>query len=202
MLVIGSINQQLTTNNQQTMNIRILTIVIIVFVVGCSPKNDESTKELVTPVKLKKEDFVKAIGEIQVKMLSSEKIDTSIATKAIKVYADFAFKFPEDSIVPDYLFKAAEIASSIRSYHSAIVYYQTILDKYPDFKLVTESLYLQGYLYDNFINDEAKAKEIYEKVIAKYPKHKLAEDSKFAIENLGKSDMELIEQFKKKNKAL
>ncbi|MCE3279043.1 MAG: hypothetical protein K0S44_1234, partial [Bacteroidetes bacterium] len=64
-----------------------------------------------------------------------------------------------------------------------------------------ESLYLQGYLLDNFLNDEVRAKAIYEQVIAKYPDMPYSADAKAAIKNLGKSDEELIKEFQKKNKG-
>ena len=53
---------------------------------------------------------------------------------------------------------------------------------------------------DNFLNDDAKAKIIYEEVIAKYPNLSYANDAKAAINNLGKTDEELIKEFEKKNK--
>ena len=52
---------------------------------------------------------------------------------------------------------------------------------------------------DNYLNDDEQAKTIYEEVIAKYPTSTYANDAKAAIKNLGKTDEELIKEFKKKN---
>ena len=163
-------------------------------------KKEETNSTTVIQPHFKKEDFINHIQSLKDKMRSSERLDSATAAAAIKAYADFAFNFADDSSAADCLFKAAEIASAIGRYQQAIIYYQTIQSKYPDFKLAAESLYLQGYIYDNFVDNEVLAKEIYEKVIVRYPKHKLAEDAKYAVQNLGKSDEELIQEFKKKNK--
>ena len=81
----------------------------------------------------------------------------------------------------------------------ALLSNKNITDKYPNYKNYTASLYLQGFLLDNYLNDDAKAKVIYEEVIAKYPTTIYADNAKMAIRNLGKSDDELIKEFKKKN---
>lgn len=175
----------------------ILFIGIALVLASCSgEKNDSGKVQMV----LKKDDFSQQINILQGKMSKDGKIDSTLSNAAIKAYSDFVFNFPEDSLCAGYLFKAAEIATSIKNYQQSIIFHQTIRDKYPDFKYVIESLYLQAYIYDNFMNDDVKAKEFYGKLILQYPKHKLAQDSKFAIQNLGKSDEELIREFKKKNK--
>jgi TolA-binding protein len=97
------------------------------------------------------------------------------------------------------IFKSAEIATATKQYPQALAYYQTIEEKYTSYSLYKESLFLQASLLDNFINDDAKAKVVYEKLIAKYPSSSYANDAKFAIANLGKTDEELHKEFMKKN---
>lgn len=174
--------------------------IIILFLTASCGREENKTQE--TKVKLipEKEDFVNNIKSLEEKMHSSVTLDSTIAGLAIKAYSDFAFNFSDDKNAPEYLFKAAEIASSMGQYERAIIYYQTICDKYPDYPFATDCLYLQGYIYDAFLNNEAKAKEIYENIILKYPNHKYAADAKAALQHLGKSDEELILEFKKKNK--
>ena len=185
-------------------NIKTITFscILAAFLASCTGKKEEDTTEIATHPQYKKEDFIAQIQTLQSKISSEEKPDSTTADEAVKAYADFAFNFPKDSLAPNYLFKAADMASLRGHYQQAIIYYQTIQDHYPNFKFVVESLYLQGYIYDNFINNDVKAKEIYEKVIVQYPHHKLAEDSRFAICNLGKSDEELIREFRKKKNYL
>lgn len=184
------------------MRVRNLLInsIVSVFLFSCQGNKNENPGETPIQSKIKKEDFSKQIKSLQAKLTGHEKLDNSLASSIIKAYTDYAFSFPDDTLAADYLFKAAEVSSSIMSYQQAIIYYQTIHDKYPKYKFAAESLYLQAYLFDNYINDDHKAKEFYEKVISLYPQHKLADDSKYCIKNLGKSDEELIKEFQKKNK--
>lgn len=134
-------------------------------------------------------------------MHQSMQLDPNVATFAVKAYTDFATQFPTDSLTPGFLFKAGEVSTASQQYPQAVMYYQQITSKYPNYKLYPESLYLQAYVLDNFMNQDDKAKPIYEQVIAKYPNLPYAKDAQAAINNLGKSDEELIREFEKKNKG-
>ncbi len=163
--------------------------------------NNEQTEQKNNAIKEPpREQFLAQIKKLETEMHKSLEINNVTADLAIKAYSDYVLFFPNDSVSPDYLFKAGEIATATKQYPQALIYYQQITNKYPTFKYVTESLYLQAFLLDNYLNDDAKAKIIYEDVIKKYPSSNFANDAKSAIANLGKSDEELIKEFKKKNK--
>lgn len=176
-----------------------IAVMIFFLAAACGTEENKTAESKVKPV-LKKDDFVNNIKSIEEKIHASVTLDSATAELAIKAYSDFAFSFPEEKDAPESLFKAAEISSSIGQYERAIIYYQTICDKYHDYTYAADCLYLQGYIYDSFLNNDAKAKEIYENIISKYPNHKYAADAKAALQHLGKSDEELIMEFKKKNK--
>lgn len=139
------------------------------------------------------------ISQIETEMHRSMEIDKTVAAKALKTYSDYSSLFPNDSLTPDYLFKAAEIATATEQYSKAVSYYQTIEDHYKDYKLYPESLFLRAALLDNYLNDDAQAKPVYQKVIDQFPKSSYAVDAKAAINNLGKTDEQLIKEFEKKN---
>jgi TolA-binding protein len=163
--------------------------------------NEEKKPAYQAPKEIPRERFVGQIKKYEAEMHKSLQLDPNTATLAVKAYDEFAFHFPNDSLTPDFIFKAGEISTANQQYKQALMYYERITSKYPNFKLAPESLYLQGYLLDNFLNDEVKAKIIYEQVVAKYPDMPYAADAKAAIKNLGKSDEELIKEFQKKNKG-
>jgi tetratricopeptide (TPR) repeat protein len=125
--------------------------------------------------------------------------EKTIPDATIKSYSDFATKFPKDTLAPDFLFKAAEVATSTKQYGQALNFYRIITDNYHNFKLLPESYYLQAFLLDNYMNKDAEARPIYEMIIKNYPTITYANDAKAAINNLGKSDEDLIKEFKKKN---
>ncbi len=173
-------------------------LLLSVVLISCDTKKEEE-HEGAEMEKMDMPAYITRIKDVETRMRASETLDKNIAIEAINLYSQFVSNFPEDTICADYLFKAGEISTSIGSYQQAINYFKELFDKYPNFKYVTESLYMQGFIYDSYINDDAKAKEIYQQLIAKYPKHTLAEDAKAAINNLGKTDEELIREFQKKN---
>lgn len=146
-----------------------------------------------------REEYIAHIKNLSNEMHDATAVNDNTARIAIQAYSDFAILFPNDTLAPAYLFKAGEIATAAKKYKTALGFYQTITSKYNDFKYVKESLYLQGFLLDNFLNDDAAAKIIYEQVIAKYPTTNYANDAKAAINNLGKTDEQLIKEFKEKN---
>ncbi len=146
-----------------------------------------------------REEYIAHIDKLAEEMHKMPAINDVTAGIAIQAYSDYSIFFPNDTLAPKYLFKAGEIATASKKYKTALGFYQTITNKYHDFRYIKESLYLQGFLLDNFLNDDAAAKVIYEEVIAKYPTTNYASDAKAAISNLGKTDQQLIEEFKKKN---
>lgn len=172
--------------------------VLLLFIVSCGNEekvNEQKVESTVDP----KVELVNKINALEREMHASPQLDKLKAAIAIQAYSDYEKSYPADSVTPDYLFKAGEIATAIQQYSQAIGFYKTITEKYPNYKLVQESLFLQAALLDNYLSEDAKAKVIYEQVIAKYPKSNYASDAKSAINNLGKTDEELIKEFRKKN---
>ncbi len=178
--------------------LRIIVVAgIVLFITSCSNNNPQEQGSAI-PASIR-EQYLTQIKKVEEEMHSSSEINNVTGNLAIKAYTDYAGFFPDDSLSPDYLFKAGEIAIAMQQYPQALTYYNSITEKYPKFKYIQESLYLQGFLLDNYLNEDAKAKIIYEKVITKYPTSSCANDAKAAINNLGKTDEELIKEFKKKN---
>ncbi len=175
-----------------------LVVGIVLFVAGCGNENKTPTESAGLKT-VGREQYVLQIKKWEAEMHKSLELNTVTASQAIKAYTDFVNAFPADSLAPDFLFKSGEIATATKQYPQALMFYETITSKYPKYKLVDVSLYLQGVLLDNYLNDDAKAKVIYEQVIAKYPESSYARDARAAIGNLGKSDEELIKEFEKKN---
>ncbi|MFN5544793.1 MAG: tetratricopeptide repeat protein [Bacteroidota bacterium] len=131
----------------------------------------------------------------QIKLLESN--DTIFSPQAIeqikKAYLDFASKYPDDELAPEFIFKAAQRCNVIAQHQQALELFQSIIDKYPQSRVSEEALFLQAYIYENSLQNLGKAKEVYNTFILKYPSSELAEDAKMAIENLGKSPEQVLE---------
>ena len=116
-----------------------------------------------------------------------------------KAYIDFATKYPDDELSPEFLFKAGQRCNVTAEHDKAIALFQDVIDKYPTHKIAEEALFLQGYVYENSMQDFSKAKEIYLKFIAQYPTSELAQDAKFSIKNLGKTPEQIFEEMNQKD---
>jgi TolA-binding protein len=144
-------------------------------------------------------EMIATIKKQEKKMRSSMQLDKAVADSAREAYDRFAEAFPQDSITPDLLFKAAEISTATQEYHKALEYYKQIELRHHKYKLYPESLFLQASLLDNYMERDGEALTVYQKVISSFPGTTYAQDAAAAISHLGKSDAEIIEEFKKKN---
>jgi tetratricopeptide (TPR) repeat protein len=93
---------------------------------------------------------------------------------------------------PEFLHRAAETARTLRDVPMAIELYDWIIEKYPTNPRASTSLFLKAFTYDNDLNDFASAGKYYNEFLSKYPNNEYAESAKFLLENLGKSDEELM----------
>ncbi len=148
-----------------------------------------------------RENCIKNIKAAESKMKNATKVDIGSANNAINLYVNFTNRFPKDSLSPQFLYKAAMLAMSVSQYNRALALYDTIYAAYPDFRQASDCIFVQGYIYDNFLKDTAKAHAKYQEVINKFPNDKLAQDAKAAISDLGKSNEEIIKEFEEKNKG-
>ena len=59
---------------------------------------------------------------------------------------------------------------------------------------------MQGFIYENNLHSPEMARKLYEEFMKKYPNNELAKDVKFALDNLGKSDEEIMNAIMDKQK--
>lgn len=144
-----------------------------------------------------KEQLSTSIDSLEAVLFSDPeaKTDTKAGMMLVRKYAAFYKLNQTDSLAIDMLFKAAEVSMGIGQGNLAVKYFRTISDDHADFYKAPEALFLSGFCSENLNNDIQQAKFFYEQFIEKYPNHKLAQDAQFSIQNLGKSDEELIKMF-------
>ena len=164
----------------------VLTLLIVLFT-ACGPTKDNASEK---------------ISELEKQLFSNtnSSVNKIEADELIVYYLEFAEKFPEDSLVPDYLFKAADISMNILESSNAIDIYNEIIDNYPDYKKAPECLFLKGFVYENNLHDLVNARKYYSEFVKKYPNNDFADDAQMSLKNLGKSPEELIKEFEDKMK--
>lgn len=136
-------------------------------------------------------------------LLNGTSLSRPLADQSITAFENYVSHCKNDSIAPVYLIKGAQVAQAVMNFQKSKSLLQTCLDSFPGFKNRAAAMFMLAQLYDehNMLNNEAEAKKIYNDIIYKYPKTPWAENARYAIENLGKSDEDLVKEFSVKNKG-
>jgi len=97
-----------------------------------------------------------------------------------------------DEKSPEYLYKASEVARSLSTYRKSLSLFDWIIEQYPNYEKTPTCLFLKGFVIENELKNEDLARESYESFLEKYPNDQLADDVKFLLDNLGKTDEEML----------
>ena len=127
-------------------------------------------------------------------------LNREASTKYIDACQAHALAYPNSASSPEYLYKSAEVAKSIRSIQKALSLYDWILEEYPNYEKTPTSLFIKGFIIENELKNNDMAESVYKDFLAKYPSHDLNDDVQFLLDNLGKSDEEIAKIIEAKQK--
>jgi TolA-binding protein len=178
----------------------VFAIIVASFMASCSSKQQSQNQSTAPAQDTSREALLTAVTAAETNLKTLTTIDVVNANLAITAYTKFAGHFPNDSLAPRFLFNAAKWAMSSGQYQRALSFYDNICTKYPASKKIPDCIFVQGFIYDSYLKDTAKAHAKYQEVINKYPDNELAAQAKAAISALGKTDEELMKEFEAKNK--
>ena len=99
----------------------------------------------------------------------------------------------------EYTWKAGEVARSARNFTVAEASFKILYEQYPDSPQASKALFLHAFMSDEDLKAYDKAQSLYQTFIEKYPDSDFNDDAQFLLENLGKSDEEMLEMLSKKN---
>ena len=158
-------------------------------------------KSMITEKLTSSDEYITSLGQKLFEDVDNTGINRTAAMKYVNACEAYALAFPDKlETTPENLFKAAEVAKSIRTFPKSLSIYDWILEKYPNYEKAPTSLFLKGFIIENNLKDDEMAKSIYNEFLKNYPKHDLADDVEFLIENLGKTDKEILEMIESKKK--
>jgi hypothetical protein len=174
-----------------------------VLILGSCSEKKSSDSTQVQQSQASEKDFRKMIDSLEAKLFKDPytAANRGLAMNLMRVYDDYSRYYPKDSLTPEYLFKAAELAAAIQVPASAITYYKKIEEKYPAFRKLDQCIFLQGFVYESLMNDTANAAQNYRRLIKLYPNSTFVKDAEASILNLGKSPEELIREFERNQKG-
>lgn len=121
--------------------------------------------------------------------------DKSTSESLRNDYLEFAQKFPDDTLSPVFLHKAAELALAIDMPKEAVSAIDTLQKHYSDYKFLPDAIFFKGFVLENYLKDLPAAQKTYNDFILKWPNHDLVPQVKAAIENMGKSPEDIVKEF-------
>ncbi|MCH8903166.1 MAG: tetratricopeptide repeat protein [Bacteroidetes bacterium] len=180
---------------------RLLWVLLIGFVVSaCNSSNSAERDQALAEIS-QAEEFFTNQNSRDAKPFSSFDMPEDSLLKVIDLYLSFANDFPEDSLAAELLFKAAELQKNyLRDFEKAIYLLDQAYKKYPEHHRAPYCLFFLGLIYQDDMKELEAAKERYEWFLKQYPDHDFADDVQFLLDNLGKSDEEILKDLEKKAK--
>lgn len=118
--------------------------------------------------------------------------DDSAAVEMVALYRQFAADFPDDSLAPAYMQRAAEISINIGQTEQAIDLLDSIITLYPAYEDVAGCYFMKGYAYE-VAEQIDQAREAYTYFVENYPDHYLAADTKKMIPFLGMTPEDMFD---------
>ncbi|NQY08596.1 MAG: tetratricopeptide repeat protein [Flavobacteriales bacterium] len=145
--------------------------------------------------------------EFYANMIATE--DSIYTTKTVKMtpekaedllamYEEYVNSYMDAENVASVLFKAGELAMSLKDSEKALANFERLYKAHPGFDKAAYALFLQGFIYENFLMEYGKAEDTYKKFMDAFPEHELYKDANFSIQNMGKSPEELLKEFEAK----
>jgi len=117
----------------------------------------------------------------------------------INLYDKFVEKFEKDSLVPEMLYKAAQVAVAIDKANEAMMYLDKIIDKFNDNENVLAEAYIyKGFIYETVYVDYVNARKYYNLFLNDFPQHHMYENIYLNVQTLGVNPDDLIQEFLKK----
>ncbi len=156
---------------------------------------------LITSCKPSRDKMLTRIEGMEESMKVMRPPDTVKLAKLAVAYEKFAQNYPQDSLAPEYLFKAGGIDLSLNRVKQSIEMFRSVQTTYPAYRKAPECVFMQAFIYENSLHDLAKASQLYNEFIAKYPNHSMVADARNALKYLGKPAEEMIRDFEAKNAA-
>jgi tetratricopeptide (TPR) repeat protein len=179
----------------------VISVFIISVLVSCRQAEENSAEKKPGHEKTmqhaapSRDSLVQHVTNMEKELHKFDELETAKANSMIIAYVNFANHFKKDSLTPEYLFRAAELAMNVERSNDAIAYLTRISENYPDYKNMPFVIYYQGFIYDSMTGNDSLAKEYYTQFLETYPDHHRADEVRAMIRNLHKSDLELVHEF-------
>lgn len=116
----------------------------------------------------------------------------------VSLAKELANRYPSDTAAALPLYRSAEVVRAMNDPERAAAIYQQVHRDYLTFSKAPEALFMLAFTYDEDLEQLDAARQTYTEFLEKYPNHGFADDSQMLLENLGKSDEEILQELEAK----
>ena len=138
------------------------------------------------------DSYIKTLAENIFKDPDKYGVNKVAAQKYVDACEAYAIGFPTSDQAPVYLYRAAEMARTLKTYAKALSIFDWIEEKYPTYEKTPTTVFLKGFMLENELNNKEAARDVYNRFITKYPDSDLFDDVTFLLENIDKTDEEIM----------
>lgn len=118
--------------------------------------------------------------------------DEESTLEMLNLYRQFYKSFPDDSLAPVYMQRAADFCITTGHANTAIDLLDSVVALYPGFEDLGGCWFLKGYAYEAMENFDS-ARVAYNYFVENYPDHYLANDTRKMLNYLGLSPEEMFD---------
>ena len=120
-------------------------------------------------------------------------LNEAVAPEVAEKYCQFVKQNPNDSTAAQWLYHAMEINVLLKDAEKSAAICDQLTTNYPESSWAPMSLFLMGsYVYNDQLNDTAKAHVMFQRLIDEYPDSELVDDAQKSIEYLGLTPEEIM----------
>ena len=158
----------------------ILTLLVLLFIVGCSSK--KSDKELFDEAQknLKEDKIPEAVMAFE--EIINDHSDSELAPEALSQLASL------------YQNKSVKSLSERENLEKAIILFKKLHDEYPKSEYAPSGLFMAGFINANELQNYPEAEKLYKQFLEKYPDNELAASAQAELDNLGLSPEEILQK--------
>ena len=164
----------------------IVLLLGVLLLASCSPNREKQLKAI--------EQQEQALSTLD--MIT----DDSDLDNMLSLYRTFAKDFPNDSLAPVFLQRAADLNISLGQPEQAISLLDSVINLYTGFEDLGGCWFLKGYAYET-AGQYDLARENYTYFVENYPDHNLANDTRKTLPYLGMSPEEMLEKILSESEA-
>ncbi len=117
------------------------------------------------------------------------------------LYETALAKAKKDTSKASLLWKSAETARGLKNFPAAENHYKEIYTDFNSTEWAPKALFLHAFMLDEDMDALDKARAMYQQYLQRYPDSDFADDAQFLLDNLGKTDEEILKILTEKNQA-